>query len=168
MKRILINALAFQFAWWALILLQGWHWLWILPVFFTVHFLWVARGALPAQVELQWLLPLALVGILLDSALFFSGVLGPDRLMPAWLLALWLCFVTCVPYSLRWFVDNPRFGVPVFMVAGPLSYVAGMSLTPVEPKAGVLIWLAIAVPFWGAWVLVANLLKPSPGDTVHG
>lgn len=146
MKTLLINGLSFQLAWWALVLWSPYWWA-ILLAFLIVHGLWVLPRPWLGEVRLALLV--ALTGAALDSLWFATGLLSPGPWLPAWLAALWLCFGLSVPHSLRWFIANPRLGIPLFALAGPLSYLAGMALT--EVSAGWL-WLPLSVLIWALFV----------------
>lgn len=154
MRALIINGLSFQAAWWMLVLLASWHWLWIVPAFFLVHFFWVLPAGTRTGRELVCLVGCALPGIAFDQLLFWFGLLRPGPFLPAWLLALWLCFAASLPYSLGSFLRRPAPWWLLFSCLGPASYWAGFALTEVAPQRPLLWWL-LATGFWSLYLPLA-------------
>lgn len=122
------NALVFQGLWFSAVL--GHVGLAVLCVL-----LLLIQGLQQGWLRARWpqLLAIAALGMAADAGLTLMGAYSFPQIqgvwpLPAWLMCLWLGFVTTLPASLAWLLRKPAVAVAAFAVAGPLSYAAGRAL----------------------------------------
>jgi len=164
-KQILVNFLAFQFAWFACVASAAAG----IPSLGTA----VCAGAVMLHLTMasrkraeSVLLSIAVcTGLLFESLLAASGwVRYMDGawlpgLAPYWIVALWAVFATTLNVSLRWMHGRYRLAALLGAVCGPLSYLAGARLggmTFIEPLPA-LIMLALG------WGVIMPLLTACAG-----
>lgn len=99
-------------------------------------------------------------GLLMDSAWVFAGVLEfpGAKIIPIWLVCLWICFATTLAHSLFWLSRFPLLAMVGGGVFGPLSYYLGTLST--EASLGKPLWfsvLCISVG-WAIFIPIALLL----------
>lgn len=81
-------------------------------------------------------LPIALIGIVMDTLLTMLGVFEFSHI-PYWLALLWAGFILSLGHSLRWLNHLPRLLlIPIGAIAGTLSYLAGWRLDAVVLPMG--------------------------------
>ncbi|MDQ2076797.1 DUF2878 domain-containing protein [Marinimicrobium sp. ABcell2] len=99
--------------------------------------------------ELASALPLAAIGVLLDSVLSYVGFFYFEGYLwaPPWLAALWLGFALCLHRSMRFFARHWVLSVGFGGMGGALSYWSGMKLGAV----------AFGLPEWLSVVLIASM-----------
>lgn len=143
-ERWWFNALWFQLLWLCAVLGRES----LLPVtagLLVLHFALVAR---PLD-ELRALLPVALVGISVDSALSLAGIFQfPGVLpIPLWLCALWLAFATTLNRSLD-FMRRRLWLACALGAPASLNYLAGARLGAVDFGPGDTLTMALLAPLW--------------------
>ncbi|MCW8334200.1 DUF2878 domain-containing protein [Vibrio sp. SCSIO 43135] len=137
---------------------------WFSAAFYTQHAIWLITGLLfihflfsPTKRADLKLLPLALIGVLLDKIHLIIGTFLPsdlftsiDTFFPAWLILLWVMFVLTLNHSLSWLLDKPLFVNVIFgAIGGAISYWAGIqagALSSDLTNYSLLITLALS---WG-------------------
>jgi hypothetical protein len=134
MRKALINYAAFQLGWFSCVLgaAGGRPWLGPVVVSFAVlvHLLMAAR---PSR-EFALLVMCALLGLVFDSVLLWTGwVAYPDGgwipgMAPYWMISLWIVFGSTLNLSMVWLRGRTWLGFLVGSIAGPASYLAGESL----------------------------------------
>jgi hypothetical protein len=153
-----MNLVAFQLGWWALVLTaaQGWSEIGLGVV--ALLLAWHLGRVRPLGSEALLIGLAALVGFGFDSLLLASGWvsfgggeltggLGPD-LPPLWMTALWANFATTLHVSLVSLQIRPWLAALLGLVGGPAAYWGGAELGAMsflDPTAG-LIALALG---WG-------------------
>lgn len=102
--------------------------------------------------ELVLILIVAGVGVLLDSALIYSGtfVFPGSTQLPFWLITLWLCFAATVRHSLGFLANSKILQCLIGAIFAPLSYLAGAKFSVVY----------ITPPFELSYLLLAGLWGP--------
>lgn len=143
-ERWWFNALWFQLTWLCAVLGRES----LLPVtagLLVLHFALVAR---PLD-ELRALLPVALVGIAVDSALSLTGIFHFPGILPIplWLCALWLAFATTLGRSLD-FMRRRLWLACALGAPASLNYLAGERLGAVIFGPGDILTMALLVPLW--------------------
>nr|BDT27704.1 DUF2878 domain-containing protein [Bacteriovorax sp. HI3] len=130
-KSVFINFFAFYVAWWAMLIsnwkgqpLIGWV---VFALVMAIHFLRVSINKKKDAIEVTLI---ALVGIILDTVLFKTGILTFNNpllgtLPPAWLLGIWFLFATTISYTFILI----RNKIPAQVIVGgffaPVSYITG-------------------------------------------
>lgn len=155
---LLLNGLAFQFGWFALVL-GGAHQLpWLGAVLGLALVGWHLWQVERRGDELRLLAWAGLLGLVADSLpvvlgllSYPSGTLVP-HLAPYWIVVMWLLFATTLNFSLRWLHGRWWLAVVLGATSGPLAYWAGAKLgavTFVQPLPALallaLIW-SVALP----------------------
>ena len=126
------NFLAYQLAWFAVLISAG----------FGVAWAGAAAAILVAAVhialrrdplELQLIALAAVIGLLVDSTLALTGQVRfasawPAGFAPYWMLSLWIVFATTLNHSLRWLMIRPVAAALAGAIGGPLAYLAGAKL----------------------------------------
>ncbi|WP_295799189.1 DUF2878 domain-containing protein [uncultured Microbulbifer sp.] len=128
MWRVVASAVQFQIAWLFCVVVANP----IAVALFTlcnlcVHLRYVAN--LPY--EPVWILSVGCAGMLLDTAMFASGVLsssGGQAFPPIWLLLLWLNFAMALRYCFAFLQKSLWLSAAAGFFAGPASYFTGAYL----------------------------------------
>lgn len=151
LSRPVVNAVLFQFGWFACVLggnvVAG---AFLLP-YLLVHFGWVSR----LRGEWLYTIAVAVTGFGFDWLLSQAGVFKlAEPGFPVWLAALWVLFATLVPHGLRWLQGRYWLAAALGAAGGASSYAAGISLGVASADVP---WLAYTV--WAAeWALLMPLL----------
>ncbi len=124
----------------------------------------LVRQHAKAKIPWPWLLILALVGMAFDALSIRLGwlLLPSPSLLPWWLVALWLHFVTLLPTMKPWLAFRPWLAWILGAVFGPLTYRSGAAFGVLE-MSGEAALIAYAI-FWGAFLhaSMAVLKRSSP------
>ncbi len=155
MKRIVLNLVGFQIAWWACVLSarggMPWIGLTVTAIFVATH-LFIS----PLRRFETWFIPAAAaLGYAADNvatlvgALEFNNPMQPILPAPLWILAMWLAFATTLNLSLSWMRDRYLVAMLVGAASGPISYGAGAALNIVAMPRPEMSVIVLAV-LWGA------------------
>ncbi len=130
-KSVILNFFAFYVAWWAM-LISHWKGMpvvgWV--VFALVMALHFFRVSINKKKDAKEVVLIAVVGILLDTALSRAGVLSFTSpsfgfLPPFWLMGIWFLFATTISYTFILI----RNKIPAQVIVGgffaPVSYITG-------------------------------------------
>lgn len=146
--KLVVNALLFQVAWFACVLGASQPWLLVVAAAcVAVHLLWVSE---PAR-EWRVLALVAACGWLTDTLLLRAGVfqfVESTWRLPLWLALLWLAFATTLGYSLQWTSQRWWLASALGAIGGPLSYLGGAQLAPVQLPLGTLPSVLILAAVW--------------------
>jgi hypothetical protein len=140
------NFLAYQLAWFAVLISAG----------FGIAWAGAAAAILVAAVHLalrrdplegQLIALAAGIGLLVDSTLAITGQVRfasawPEGFAPYWMLSLWIVFATTLNHSLRWLMNRPVAAALAGAIGGPLAYLAGAKLGAV-----IIVTPAVTLPF---------------------
>lgn len=156
MTPLLINVLSFQIGWFGSVLGAGsgipWLGPLIVPVLLAVH-LWMVPDR---RAALRTVLLVALIGVLVDSALGYAGLLQfhdgtfPAWICPPWLVGLWSIFATTLQHSLGWLIGRWRLAGLLGGILGPVSYFAGQQLGALRLGEPILVTGAVVATIWVA------------------
>lgn len=134
--RGILNFTAFQTGWLACVLRPGVASLAYAAVLVALHFTAVSRRRVR---EGLFVLAGSLCGVLLDGLWRHLGVLifPPGQslvagLVPAWLIAIWMLFLTTLNHSLAWVGRDRRLRWLLPPPAGALAYVCAARLGSIE------------------------------------
>jgi len=128
----LFNFLAYQVAWFAVILGAAHDYAWagavVALVVAAVH---LSRR--PAPLEFKLIGAAVILGLIVDTTLVVTGQVHFDDngilpVAPYWMLSLWIVFATTLNHSLRWLMNRPVAAALAGAVGGPLAYLAGTKL----------------------------------------
>lgn len=157
---LVINFIAFQIGWFAVVLSAAAYMPWLgVAIAASVVTLHLARAERPRG-ELTLLAICGVAGALWDSLLVTLGwVSYPSGIFlngfaPFWIIMMWLLFATTLNVSLGWLKGRPLLAAGFGLVGGPLSYMAGQKLDAIvliEPFAAI---TALAI----GWALMMPLL----------
>lgn len=141
-KTVFINFFTFYIAWWSMLISQwkgmpviGWA---VFAVVIAIHFLKVSINKKKDATEIAII---AVIGVLLDTALAKAGMLTfqnsySEFLPPLWLVGIWILFATTISYT---FVLIRNKVVAQIIIGGffaPVSYITGskfLLLTTYQP-----------------------------------
>ena len=145
-------------------------WQWAHLLGFNLYWLlavkWQQPGPLLAMLLLHFLfspsrqrdwrlLPIAVVGCLLDALLWQLGLFRFPSGFPLWLVLLWLGFALTLAHGMRWLLRLPRWQQALFgIVGGASSYVAGAAMGAVNLPWGIWISTALLAVIWMWWLPV--------------
>ena len=159
-RQLIINFIAFQMGWFACVLGAANGMPLLGPVIVAGVIALHLAQASDSKPEIGLMICAALIGIVYDSLLVYSGLLSyPNGTLvagtaPYWIVALWILFATTLNVSLRWLRGNVLLAGVLGAIAGPLSYLAGNRLGAVELAQPVYAVTALAV----GWALFMPLL----------
>ena len=160
--RFWFNALWFQINWFVCVLGRE-NWLPFTLLLLALHFLLVDDP----KTELKRLLPLALLGLMVDTALTLLGVFEFDSVItvPLWLIALWIVFATTLYRSLSKFGQNLWLAATAGSLLVPLNYLLGSRLGAVSLPLPELLTFLILMCTWGILLptlyKISHILKPN-------
>lgn len=159
------NFVLFQLGWFACIIGAANH-----QVFWPVIITWVYLAihiwrSDQASSEMGLMLKASIFGVSADSLISLSGFIVFDDawpshyLSPIWMWTLWALFASTINGSLSWLRGKPLLGAALGVIAGPLSYEAGIRMGAASwgpnGQIGGLIVLAVvwgmAVPVFLYW-----------------
>jgi hypothetical protein len=157
---LLVNFLAFQVAWWALVLSAAREQAGVGLLVVGLVLAWHLTRVRPGRAEIALIVSAALVGLAFDSLLqatgwvAFAGGALFGFLAPLWMVALWANFAATLNVSLRALRARPWLAALLGGLGGPLAYWGGARLgamSLVEPPPAL---LALAA----AWAVITPLL----------
>ncbi|WP_429034620.1 DUF2878 domain-containing protein [Aeromonas veronii] len=145
-------------------------WQWAHLLGFNLYWLlavkWQQPGPLLAMLLLHFLfspsrqrdwrlLPIAVVGCLLDALLWQLGLFRFPSGFPLWLVLLWLGFALTLAHGMRWLLRLPSWQQALFGVfGGASSYVAGAAMGAVNLPWGIWVSTALLAVIWMWWLPV--------------
>lgn len=123
---LFLNAIVFYLIWLGLVYVGNGF----VPVAITllaVHVFFISDNATK---ESELILSVSIIGVAVDLSLNNLGIFSfeGNKLLPAWLICLWLCFAATLNYSLRFLAKIKVLQVLVGAILAPLSYLAGNKL----------------------------------------
>lgn len=137
-RHLLINFIAFQVAWFALVVgaARGWVWqgVMVAVLVMALHLLMSHR---PLR-ELQLLLSVLVLGTVWDSALAATDVIRYSSgewvtgVAPIWIVALWGLFATTLNVGLKFLRHRYLLAAAFGAIGAPLSFMAGMRLQALQ------------------------------------
>lgn len=160
--RLIIDIVGFQVTWWAAALGAGaGRWEPGLAVGLLVVMIQLAASKTRAAM-IATIVAAALIALVFETAMIAAGLITyaaawPSALLPpAWLVALWMVFATCIGATARMLGDNGLLkGALLGGALAPLTYWAGAgfsALTLAEP-----LWQPLAATA-AAWAIATPLL----------
>lgn len=157
---IIANIVLFQLGWFVGVLLGSADAFAYTLVFLYIHVRFIVQG------KQAWfsILVIALLGIGIDTALTWTGILPFDLwfnlLCPPWLILLWFMFATLVGHSLAWLERHLWLQPLLGAFGGGGSYLAGakligLSLTLEQSVILVILWALLLPLFFviNRWVV---------------
>lgn len=144
---VLVNALAFQAGWWAVVLSAARDHAAVGLLVVGLVLTWHLTRVRPGPAEAALIAGAACIGLVFDSLLLatgwveFAGDALFGILVPLWMLALWANFAATLNVSLRALRARPWLAALLGGVGGPLAYWGGAGLgamTLVEPLPALL------------------------------
>lgn len=166
---LLVNLAAFQIVWWSAVLGAAHGLPWAGPL--------TALGACALHVrriapetrsaELTMLAYALCFGLACDATLMAFGLIryapglgiGPDRLAPAWMAALWPTFATTLNHSLGWLRRHPLCAALFGALAGPLAYGGGVVLGAAGWPRGALAGMTAIAALWAVTLPLLSTLS---------
>lgn len=155
----IISAILFQIGWFLCIFCPPIITLIYVVFYIVIHFLYISHQSL------FWLFSLRLffIGIAIDAFWVYSGVIqlsSVDKLIPYWLVALWLMFALALPFGFGFIRKHNLLAAGLGLFGAPLSYIAGaagrddaMLMSPIWQSV-----LCIGVS-WAAVLLLSNVMQ---------
>lgn len=150
MRRIIINAAAFNVGWLGCVLASRWGEplaaLPVVGVIVLVHLSWTVRQAWGRQ--LASMTCVTALGVGVDTVMLRLGVLGFRGSLPVyvlWMAAFWANFATLPSVSLRWLAPRWWLAALLGAVSAPGTYLAGARLGA----------LSLGEPVWRSMVVIA-------------
>jgi Protein of unknown function (DUF2878) len=158
--RLLINFVAFQTAWFAVVLGAAHDFLWrgmLVAIAVVLLHLWMSRQPLR---ELQLVILAILLGTMWDSVVaanhiihYPSGQFSP-YIAPVWIMAMWALFATTLNVSLLFLRGRPLLAAAFGGIGAPLSFLAGMRLQALQFPDTTLAMTVLAI----GWALIMPVL----------
>jgi len=157
----LFNFLAYQVAWFAVILGAAHDYAWagavVALIVAAVH---LSRQ--PAMLEYKLIGAAVVLGLIVDTTLVLSGQVRFDAnvilpIAPYWMLSLWIAFATTLNHSLRWLMLRPATAAVLGALGGPLAYFAGARLGALSLSTTSTSLALIAV-LWAAAMAVLSMM----------
>lgn len=161
--KLVANILGYQAVWFAAVYGAGRGATWPAVLAAAVFAVWQLARSTQRALEIRLIGVALVLGMLLDGALAFTGLLHysasspavPPGGAPVWILALWVAFALTLNQSLRWLRARPLVAVIFGALGGPLAYAAAARVAGAVTFAAPA-WqpLACLAAGWGAAVLL--------------
>lgn len=156
---IIINFMLFQLAWFACVVgaSEAMPWLGVIVTIFVL--VWHFYQAKKAKPEALLMFFALIIGAMFDQAMLSFHLIDymqhgwSTLLVPVWILALWLGFVTTLNVSLRWMHGKHLIAVIFGAVGGPLAYLGAEKLGAVALH-GTNSYIVISI----GWAIITPLL----------
>ena len=157
----LFNFLAYQLAWFAVIIGAAHDYAWagavVALVVAAVH---LSRR--PAPLEFKLIGAAVILGLIVDTTLVVTGQVHFDDngilpVAPYWMLSLWIAFATTLNHSLRWLMLRPVSAAVLGAVGGPLAYLAGDKLGALSLSTPSTALVVIAI-LWAPTMAVLSMM----------
>jgi hypothetical protein len=150
LRFIIANALLFQIGWFVCIL-GGDLWALVFTGAVLAGHFWFSPCKRNDLLALIIALGIGLIHDTLLIALGYIRFVETTWLPPLWLVCIWVLFGISLLHSLNWVYQRIWFAAALGIIAGPLSYLAGVSLSTAEWGAS--LWELIPV-IGLMWLLV--------------
>lgn len=147
MAFLIANALLFQIGWFVCLLLGD---LWAIA-FTSLALLAHFRFSPSRREDLLALFIALLLGVLHDSLLLALGHIQFVETIhwpPLWLVCIWALFGVTLNHSLRWIYQRFWLSSILGIIAGPLSYLAGVALSTAEWRTTHGEWVPLVACMW--------------------
>jgi hypothetical protein len=165
LQKNIINFVLFQIGWFACVLGAARQIPWLGVIIVLAIVAWHLLQARQPKSELILLLIALLIGGLFDQMLLsfnlvsyqahgWNSALGHSNIVPAWILALWLAFVTTLNVSLRWLRGKWLVAILFGAIGGPLAYMGAAKLGAATLNALPASYIALSV----GWAILTPLL----------
>lgn len=153
---MLLNIIGFNISWFGLVLLG--------QIFIPFTLFWLGLHLYRCKfmtAEIKLIVTITLIGIVVDSALQFLGVLifHGQLLIPIWLMTLWAAFAATIAHSLNFLSNSTLSQILIGFVFPPLSYIGGASLSSVELGYSTLITYSLLGVTWSGLMVLFFYLK---------
>ena len=154
--RNILNFVLFQAGWLFCVLYPGHIAVALVVAILVAHFVLVSGKRFA---ELQFIGVGVVLGTLLDTLWFRTGILGLENVdeilaAPPWLVAIWAIFMTTLCHSLYWVGQKRWLPFVLAPVAGPFAYWSASKLGVVTMPDPAMAIMALAV----GWLALFPLL----------
>lgn len=121
----------------------------------------------PTKLDDLKLLPLALIGIVVDQLLISFGVIEVKQSMiPIWLVLLWIIVTWSLNHSLSWLSNIKLWQVAVLgAVLGATSYLAAIELGAISTPLTLTVFTMIEAIIWCGLLPALCVLRQQLVDT---
>lgn len=147
MAFLIANAVLFQVGWFVCLLFGDFWAMCFTGAALLVHFV-----LSPCQREDALALVIALlIGLLHDSLLIacdYIRFVETIHWPPIWLVCIWALFGLTLNHSLRWLYQRFWLAAVLGIIAGPLSYLAGVALSTAEWNTTHERWVPLVAFMW--------------------
>ena len=172
LRRIILNAIAFNIGWFACVLSSRWGTplaaLPIVGVILALHLL-VITPRHTMKAEALAIAAVAAIGAVVDTLNLSFGVLGfgwPPTVFVPWIACFWLNFACTLNTSLRWLARMPLIAGILGVVSAPGTYYFGVKLGALQLHETAWIALAVLAVQWlfmlPAMSLLARHIRRAP------
>lgn len=157
----IINAALFQLCWWSAALFSQRAVL-IMSATLILHL-----ALSPTKLDDLKLLPLALIGIVVDQLLISFGVIDVKQSMiPIWLVLLWIILTWSLNHSLSWLSNIKLWQVAILGgVLGATSYLAAIELGAISTPLTLTVFTMIEAIIWCGLLPALCVLRQRLIDT---
>lgn len=157
---VIINFVLFQAAWFACVLgaANDMPWLGVIATVFVIA--WHLKQAKEAKPEAILLIITLVIGAMFDQLMLYLNLIHyqshgwSNHLVPAWILALWLGFVTALNVSLRWMQGKWLVAILFGAIGGPLAYMGAARLGAVTLNIYPQSYIALSI----GWAILTPVL----------
>lgn len=156
---VIINFILFQAAWFACVLGAANAMPWLGVGVTAIAIAWHLYQAKPAKPEILLMLIALVIGATFDQSMLSYHLIEyvhhgwSASIVPVWILALWLGFVTALNVSLRWMHGRTLVAILFGAIGGPLAYLSASKLGAVS-LLGINSYIALSV----GWAIITPLL----------
>lgn len=135
---VIANFLLFQLAWFACVVGAAHSMPWLGVAVTLVVLMWHLYSAKQPKSELLLIFSVLIIGACFDQAMVVSTWVDyqyhgwSERIVPVWILALWVAFATTLNVSLAWMQNRYYIALIFGAIGGPLAYLGAERLGAVS------------------------------------
>lgn len=164
-RNVVINFILYQIGWFACVIsaAKQMPWLGVAVIFAIV--VWHLKQAKQPKRELALLLIVLVIGGTFDQILLNHQLISYEshgwmntpqmnNIVPVWILALWVEFVTILNVSLRWMRGRWLVAILFGAIGGPLAYMGAARLGAVTLNMMPVSYIALSI----GWAILTPLM----------
>ncbi len=168
---ILLRVIAYNLVWAACVLGAANGNTWIGPLAALVTVVGHIAASRQRIAEAKLIATLAVLGLIVDSALMHAGILRFTEqalIVPLWFAALWPAFATLLNTALTWLRGRPMLSVLFGALGGPFAYFSGAKLGALQLHDNLTLALIVIAIEWAVVTPLAVWLAQRFEASVNG
>jgi len=167
-KKLILNGIGFQLAWWSTVLgvINGIPYLGplVMSFYLLMHLKFIGQPCY----EIALIITAGLIGTLMDTVLNLTGLVSYQGTYPflvwaapLWITTMWMGFAATLNHGLSWLTRRPWLGFILGAVFGPLAYLTGARYGAIQITGALEITLVLLALLWGLMIPALSYVSKS-------